>query len=156
MKAHLENLTDLPKRQVRSIVAWTLKELEIDRPDLLVRVRPARATQHHGRFYAHARTHWTRIWKGATRARTACTYPQWCLASDYGSCPEQSLGQDRSSVARGATARRSEELDGVVGLHHRPRGASLPRISLSQRRQESLPSNEEGASKGRSESSLRS
>lgn len=64
MKAHLENLTDLPKQQVRTVVMWTLRELDIDRPDLLVRIRPARGRKHHGRFYAHARTHWAQVWKG--------------------------------------------------------------------------------------------
>lgn len=71
MKAHLDNLTDLHKGKVRAIVRWTLRELDIDRPDLLVRVRPAVGRKHHGRFYAHARTHWVRVWKGDhTETRT--------------------------------------------------------------------------------------
>jgi len=52
---------------VKRAVRWTLEEMEINRPDLLVRVHLAMRRQHSGRFYAHAKTRWPRVWKrGAT------------------------------------------------------------------------------------------
>lgn len=61
MKAHLDNQTKLHTGSVRKIVAWVLNELDVDRPELLVRVKKSRGINHHGRFYANARDRRVRL-----------------------------------------------------------------------------------------------
>lgn len=65
MKAALDNQTKFPLRDVKKIVYWVLRELDVDRGTLLVRVRKSRAGvhTHHGRFYPNARRMWRRVWR---------------------------------------------------------------------------------------------
>jgi hypothetical protein len=49
----VENLTDLPTREVAKIVRWVARELDADDPTLLVRVKRARGFK--GRYYPRAR-----------------------------------------------------------------------------------------------------
>ena len=65
LKSLLDNQTDFPLRKVKQVVYWVLRELDVDRQTLLVRVKYSRdgVHTHHGRFYPNARTQWRRVWK---------------------------------------------------------------------------------------------
>jgi hypothetical protein len=67
--AFIENETTLPTRDVQKISRWVLRELDVDLPSLVVRVKNTKAPMHSGRFYYHARESWVTLRRkdGVTR-----------------------------------------------------------------------------------------
>ena len=62
MKAHLQNLTSHKAREMKPVIRWVLRELDVDRSDLVVRVKNSQWVQHSGRFYPHCRTQCPKVW----------------------------------------------------------------------------------------------
>ena len=62
--AKIDNQTELPHAQTKSIVRWVLRELGVDDPTLMVRiVRMKERDRTYGRFYPDARVDWPNVWK---------------------------------------------------------------------------------------------
>lgn len=66
MSAVVINLTQHPTRRVKKLVHWVLKELDVNHPSLVVKVKPSRSPVHSGRFWPHARDAWVQVWKRET------------------------------------------------------------------------------------------
>lgn len=63
MNAYLQNVSEFSTKQMKPVVRWTLRELGVDREDVVVRVKRTPYFQHSGRMYPHAQLHSKRVWE---------------------------------------------------------------------------------------------
>lgn len=63
-RAAIENLTPFQTRDIQKTTRWVLRELDVNLPSLIVRVKTSAAPVHSGRFYPHARDCWVTLWRG--------------------------------------------------------------------------------------------